>query len=302
MNVMLIVTGFLLLFGVSSFAIHQHVSLVENECRRVLGVYHLDQKEREVQAQRLYKKYARKKRSPSDQEQGGKGKQKKGERSKETRKAYKSPRKMEPLRDSEKFNLQVLRRGSLTPEQKSLLEQGIQRLLHTLYQKSSFYYTEFPSLFASQVVKVIQSDLSIVSCERLYQVIVNDFPEAYKAFHGTTVYNVEKGLGIPPFGDFFTFQPQDCVVAFPVAQEQILKALFSKELVEKIFLEEEKKWQKEGKKVALTKKELLSLGSQEGGGFSQMLLLLQFQKSIKGHSVRKIQDKETKLIRKVKVA
>lgn len=296
MNALSVVMGFLLLFGISSFSIHQQVSLVEGECARVLGAYRLNQEERKVQAQKLYKKHVHKKKDMSEKkakEVTYKKKQRAG--------FYTSPRRKDSIEDAGKFNLQIFRKASLTPEQVKFLERGVQRLLQVLYKDTSFYTVSFPRQFSSIIVEAIQNDSSIVSCERLYQMVAK-FPGAYKAFRGTTVYNVEKGLGIPPFSDFFTFQPQDCVVAFPVAQEQVLKALLSSEMVKKIFLAEEAKWREGGRKVALTKRELLSLGGQEGGDFSQLLLFLQFHKGVSGHSVCTLQDKGTKLTRKIKVA
>jgi hypothetical protein len=281
MNILLLVSSFLLIFAMISASVLKNALFLEREKKSSYGYMHATamlQNKYEMYKYKAYHDTAKKKEQASDKA------------SNEIRKpqaTFLSHRKEKKPPLAGKLNLAPLLEN---PKEcrSSLLYEATARLLYNLYHHTCFWaQSNQKGLEYALLDAILQTSVHVEDLHSLSQLFPEETkmqPIFYKMLKGTGDYNLKLAHGYPPLSDFLVIDFQEKkAVHFCYASCPVLQAIFPGEIVSQILSIEKKKWEKDYKRHTVTKEELqaiLMANSSElkGKSFQDFDAFLNFSK------------------------
>lgn len=277
MNVLPLVSAFILLFAIGSYTfIHQfHAAYFEQ--RSYSGSMQAQRNFRAKLIKAAYKKCPGKA-PPSNKEK----------KPNEEETEYASPRdQINPLPES-KLNIHLLAK-----EDNPHLHQVATDLIARLYQYTSLDIDSEALLTA--LINLLKRAPSASTFEQLLAAAPKEeAPFLYKLIKGTTNYQVSTSKGIPPLGDFFSLDSKDekKPIHFAHASRPLLQALFGDIIAPQIINEERHKWEAEKKHKFLKQDELEALLVQHRKNPPDYTALISFSTQSSGKTSLRLTDKK----------
>lgn len=245
MNVLPLVSAFILLFAIGSYAFLHNAKAAFQE------KFHYTQAlavERTFANQMQSEKYRLKKGDNQNPQQT------KSTNKKETE--FISPRDKLRSDNSRNLNIRALAADQGNPR----LEEITLTLLKNIYQSTSIYTPNMEREVLNVIVATLKMHPKVKSfAELLTKLPDEQIPLFYKLIKGTQQYDLYTNLGYPALGDFLTIDPafeKKKPIYFPDASRPVLSALFGKKLSEQIIAEERRKWDAKHEHDNLSQKEL----------------------------------------------
>ena len=287
MNVLPLVSAFILLFAIGSYTLIHQVRAA------------LQEKEHFSASMNLHRKVVSKM-------QGKKYKEHKGQNlhppklavQVKTDSTFLSPRdRINPITER-KLNI-----SKLKTESNPKLEKVACDLIFNIYRMSPVYQQNMEEEVVSTLIQMIKANPSINTFEELLPKIPPEkYPLFYKLIKGTQTYELHTNRGIPPLEEFITLETtkQAKPIDFCYASRALLEVVFDETLAPQIINQEKHKWELEHKHIPLTKQELevFLLGCRKN--FSDYDHLFYFSTTQSKLSKNVIQDNKTKVRIKIK--
>ncbi|NGX39992.1 MAG: hypothetical protein KR126chlam1_01332 [Chlamydiae bacterium] len=249
MNILPLVSAFILLFAIGSYTvIHQFRAAVQETLHFTDSMQ--IQRQIETQVHRnAFNKIPGKDPFPEETEK------RTAETKKKVETEYTSPREAESIVQESKLNITSLFQEQGDP----LLESATLNLLQSMYAFTDLYEPNLEVEILRLIRSTLKKDPSIDTFEKLLPRIHKEHRDLfYKLVKGTNNYKMGEFEGYPALGDFISITPKERTrpILFPYASFEVLKALFGTSLTHQIYLKEQEKWEKTGEKLSLTKTEL----------------------------------------------
>jgi len=233
MNVLPLVSAFILIFAICSYTFFYNVSAAVQEKTHFQGAHRIQRKFASLVQSKLYTKM-----------KGEKGEAK--PTSSKEQEEFKSPRDHVNLPPEAKLNIRVL----LADGDRLKKEAIFLELTRNLYEFTTIYY---PGL-ENDLLETLKQNPKITNFDEL----LPKAPKFYKLIKGTHRYKLGRFEGYPALQDFFIFEESKNgkLVDYCHAARPVLEAVFGKLIAPKIINEEKHKWEQNKKHIPLTKQEL----------------------------------------------
>lgn len=288
MNILPLVSAFILIFSIGSLALLRHckAAFIENKDSHV--VYLL---QREMYNEYAFNEY----KELGEQEEKEKKDKDPNTSSGERNNVYKFPRGKIPPSNYGKLNIATLRSANSN----SHLRGIALKLIKNMYEFTSVYFEDMEEIILKHIIETAKAHPKLTAFEDLYMYI----PEAqrdffYKIFNGTQSYQLCTSEGYPPLRDFLIIgdKTDHKPIHILKASEMVLNAVFDEAITRKIVHAEHLNWEKNGKKEKkFLKDEMIAFLLKEGvdlANFGQDLF--SFSDSSKGNKDRIYKDKNSK--------
>lgn len=233
MNILPLVSAFILIFGICSYTFFHHFTAAVIEHRHYRGAHKISR----TFASRMQRKTFAKIKANNTETQKS---------AITTSTVFHSPRDRFNLSPEGKLNISVLLQEGDRPEKEAIFLE----LIRNLYEYTPHYK---PGL-ENDLLEILKQNPKLTSFEEL----LIDAPQFYKFVKGTHQYSLEKFEGYPALRDFFIIdvKKKSKLINFSYASRPILEAVFGKVLAPQIINEEKHKWESKGKHSPLTQQEL----------------------------------------------
>jgi len=287
MNILPLVSAFILLFAMGSYAlIHQVRGRVEENVH-----YKGSMRIQDDLANQWEKEAFR-----AIEGKLVKEKKEEGKSGDNKEKTYESWRDKENLFPESRLNL-----TSLVSEESPQLRQIALNLLRRLYQFTSLYQEMQEEELLEQILSTLKERPSVET----FADLLHDRPDLYKFVKGTHKYHLSTSEGYPPLGDFFSLdlKEREAPIHFTFASRPVLLALFDDDrLVGEIWAKEKEKWEEKEKQSPLTKAELEAFLTQRGMSPAEYFPLLYFNTSRKKGEGHLFKDDKSRIQVKIPVS
>lgn len=246
MNLLPLVTTFILLFSIATYSFFHHT---QNSLaiKKETSIAFMEQEKRNNAIQKsLYKK------------QKGKILELKESSSPKKSKKFKSTRDEFPPTPKQKLSLRPL----LTKNPPERLQTIALNLLKNLYQKAPFYHPGWEKQVLEKIMATLKEHPKIDSFEELYAHLPQEeLPLFYKLLKGTHHYTLYENKGYPPLPYYLRLDKKNGGKALHVrtAVRPVLEAAFGFPFTLALLQEEKIKQETSEKKESLTKDELEAL-------------------------------------------
>jgi hypothetical protein len=284
MNVLPLVSAFLIIFAICSYSFVHNVRTIAEEKIHYLGSFRIQRKFTASQANRAYNKQKGKSLHTQPSRQAA-----------ASASTYHSPRDWQRKKDESKCNLRALL-ATIPPER---LEEIALTVLRDLYFLAPFYREGLEMQILTTIKKILKEDGDLETFEDLLKKVPDEeFAFFYKLVKGTHRYQVSTTNGYPALGDFFSISPikeNTPPISFSHASRPLLNAVFGPTHAPLIINEEKHKWEEKKRHQPLTKQELegFLLGKQLNP--ADYAPLLTFSNRSQSPPLEIIYDEETKL-------
>lgn len=272
MNVLPLVSAFILIFAICSYTFFHNVCAAVQERSHYIGSHRIVRKFANHLQTKLYIKL------PGENLHGS-------ERKKSPSSTFISPRDRFNLAEEAKFNITPL----FIDRDKNRKEAIFLELIKSLYEFTSIYT---PGL-ENELLEALKNNPKIESFNEL----LTYNPSFYKMIKGTNNYKLSSFKGYPALGDFLTIEknPRAKMINFSCAARPVLEALFGKVFAPKIINEEKHKWEIKHKHSPLTKQELNAFLLTKNKNFTEYWQFIHFRNKKKARSNEVFQDAKTKI-------
>lgn len=286
MNVLPLVSAFIILFAIGSYTFLHSVKAAVQEKFHYSGALAV---ERKVASNIQEMIYAEQKGTDLESKE-------KSESQKNENIGYKSPRDKTSRHSGRKLNIRPLLLQQKDPQ----LEKVTLTLLKELYQDTSIYKNNMEREILATLIATMKVNPTINHFEELLPKLPeNEVPLFYKLIKGTQVYKLKTDVGYPALGDFLSMDGKDDrrkPINFYKASRPLLSAVFGEKLTEQIIEEERRKWEIDHKKRFLTREELVVfLTTKCRRNFSEFEPLFYFDSNSAKRTQEVVQDDTSKL-------
>ncbi len=283
MNVLPLVSTFILLFAVASYTfVHNMRATVQEQFH-----YH--------SAQAIEEKFANSIQSKVYTAQKGKNLHKKPTSpsgiDKNTR--FTSPRDKFRLYPERTLNIRTLANEGGDPQ----VEEIALSLIRNLYQTTLLYTPHLENEILETIIQTLKEYPSLTNFESLLSRLPEEkLPLFYKLTKGTHSYQLKTDKGYPALGDFLSIHPSSHKkpIYFSHAPRPLLDAVFGQLFASQIILEERRKWELEHKHDPLNQQELEAFFLKNRKNLTEFVPLLNFKKS-KSKSKETVETDDAKL-------
>lgn len=245
MNVLPLVSAFLILFAIASYTFLHSVKATIQENFHYKGALAVERTFASTVQENLYKN-----------QKGDKEEKKESDSEKDEEVTFTSHRDSLKFPNSSKLNIRPL----FTEEGNKQLEKVALTLLNGLYQNTSIYTKNMEQEVLDVIIHTAKNNPNVQTLEELLTKIPdNKTPFFYKLIKGTQVYHLNTDKGYPPLGDYISLDGKSNKrksINFYRASRPVLSAVFGEKMTELIIAEEKKKWEVDHKKKFLTKEQL----------------------------------------------
>ncbi|MBS0629580.1 MAG: hypothetical protein JSS30_05070 [Verrucomicrobia bacterium] len=282
MNILPLVSAFIILFAIGSYAFVHSLRTTAQESFHYKGALAVERRfanqiQKEIYEAQKAKKEEEKEKTESEQNQN---------------KKFVSHRDKFSTQNNRKILIKKL--GS-DPQ----LEKVVLRLLKDIYDQTPIYTTNMEHEVVSVLITAIKQNPSAITFEELLPKLPDSqIPLFYKLIKGTQNYELRKSnSGYPALGDFLTLEGKSIKpINFYYASRTVLKALFGEKLCEQIIIAEKLKWESDHKAAKhLMQKELDAFFTKINVNYSEYEPLLHFSSGASKASQEIVQDESTKL-------
>lgn len=246
MNILPLVTAFLLLFALGAYTLlHQSIATRQEE-RHLEGAQRLHWRKVSQADRALYKALPAK---PTNTK---------------TEKKPSAPKPSPYISPRKKFNLPECAKLNISPlfnqeKQNPLLRKAAIALINRLYSPTLAYRQGIEEEILEVLIKTGMENPKIESFEELFAKIEPNPAPYYKFIKGTQKYQLYTNIGYPALEDFFTLEGKRAPILMSHACEPLLIALFGDAFANHLIQKETEIWQKEGKHIPLKKEEIAAL-------------------------------------------
>lgn len=287
MNILPLVSAFILIFSIGSLALLRHckAALLENkDCTTAFSMQReIYNKISEDRYKKFYEKQQKIKTEDKEKEKNFSSYSKKKDQS------YPSPRNNIPPFPYAKLNIAKLCKET-THENHTKLKEIALKLIKNIYEYTCIYSKGMEEVILETLVETAKANPSITSFEDLFLFIPQEKAELfYKVFKGTQSYTLHTSQGYPPLRDFIllNYEKKHKPIYLVHAAKPVLIAVFNENIARKILYAEEQKWEQNShnKQSSLLKKEEIeSLLLQEGTNLSNLEDLVDYSRKKNTHS------------------
>lgn len=276
MNVLPLVTAFILLFAMGSYSLMSQLRGVLEERTHYLGMLTICRGNATAHQVELFNALE-------------------GEEAKKA----KNPQKEKELKDTDYESFREKNNPSphsklhihdLITQENPLIKQVATRLIRLLYEHTAFYVEGFEHEVLDQILVVLKEHPEIEAFEECLAYA----PSLYKVIKGTHTYRLSTNEGYPPLENFLSLQRLDATakpIHFTFASRMLLEALFDDpRLVGEISMQERERWDKDHRIHPCTKAELSQLLGKRNKNLSDLEALLYFSTSRKRNNKYLIRD------------
>ncbi|NGX47493.1 MAG: hypothetical protein K1000chlam3_00867 [Chlamydiae bacterium] len=244
MNVLPLVSAFLLIFAICSYTFVHTVRTAIEAKTHFSGSYRISRKFAIDLASDVYTKHKAENLHP----------QKKGENETQTKGEYTSPRDWFKKIPESKLNIRPL----LEVGDHSRLEKITLTLIQDLYSFAPFYKQDLEKEILTTFLEILKEDKEIIRFDVLLTKIPQEkFTLFYKVIKGTHSYKLHTTLGYPALGDFITLEKtKENPIHFCHASRPLLETVFGPTITPLIINEEKHKWEPDHKHRPMNKQEL----------------------------------------------
>lgn len=245
MNVLPLVSAFLFLFSLCTFAFVQNVRTAIEEHIHIAASYRIHRKFINNTSHAIYKKQrAKNLHSKEDNRENTSSTE------------FHSPRDAFNKRSETKLNIRPLLEKIDTHQ----LEQMTLTLLKNLYFFAPFYQEDLEKEILYTLQNTLKEHPDCTRLDKLLSFIPQkQFPLFYKLIKGTQNYKIHTTKGYPALGDFITIEKIQMTtppIHFCLASRPLLEAVLGPTLTPLLINEEKHKWEKDHTHHPLTKQEL----------------------------------------------
>ncbi|MDN3505645.1 MAG: hypothetical protein P0S96_00235 [Simkaniaceae bacterium] len=246
MNILPLVSAFLIIFAICSFSFVHSVRTIIEDKTHYASSFRIQRKYLHALASRAYTRHKGKNLHPA----------KKVQEPEKKDLAYRSPRDFQRKKTQSKLNIYPLLQGKENPK----LEKIALTLLQDLYFLSPFYKPGLENQILHTLKETFAKDDSLTNFHSLLTKIPSDeYPLFYRLVKGTHSYKIYTSEGYPALGDFLSLEKINETAPpanFCHASRPVLNAVFGPTLAPLIINEEKHKWEPKHKHAPLTKQEL----------------------------------------------
>lgn len=250
MNILPLVTAFMLLFAIGAYTLLQQAISTRQEERHFGAAQRLHWKSVSQIESALYKLHPGQ--SPSHVAK---------EKTKQPDKPYESPRTKFNLPLSAKLNISPL--FSETPNPR--LREIAAKLIERLYQATYLYRPGLADEVLNLLIDTGRQNPDCLTFAELFRKMRNPPHVLYKMLKGTQNYRLFTSLGYPSLDDYLAIAPKRAPIFMVHASKALLIAAFGDVFANQLILKEKESWEKEGKYIPLKKEEIEALFLEFGG-------------------------------------
>lgn len=285
MNVLPLVSAFIILFAIGSYTFLHSVKAAIQEKFHYSGALAV---ERKVASNIQETIYAEQKGKDLDSKE-------KTESQKNEDLVFTSPRDKISRHSGRKLNIRPL----LLQQQDPQLEKVTLTLLKELYENTSIYKKNMEREILATLIATMKVNPSVNHFEELLPKLPeSEVPLFYKLIKGTQICKLKTDKGYPALGDFLSIDGKvgkKKPINFYKASRPVLVAVFGEQLAEQIIVEEGRKWAIDHKKNFLTKQELEALLTKYKRNYSEFEPFFYFDSNSAKRTQEVVQDDTSKL-------
>lgn len=253
MNILPLVSAFIILFAVGSYAFFHSMRAAAEEKFHYSHSLMIDRLYASQIQAGVYKsqKGKREKKEKKEEEENDDD----DESEKDDSKVFISKRDNGSTKNGCKLNIKTLAAAQSNP----LLEKTALALLKDIYEKTVLYKPGLEREILDILTAALKLSPSAASFEELLSKVPDSsIPLFYKLMKGTQQCKLHMKAGYPALGDYLTLErtKEPKPVNFTSASRPVLTAVFGEKITEQIIIQEKQKWEVDHKQISLTKNEL----------------------------------------------